>query len=105
MPVAADTVIYPNETFWWRIPGVVLDAGTNQEIVLTTAQSPTFTYLIYKDGQPQGSPAPVTASATSRGTWEVKVTAPAVAGVYELRATIITAAGRGEVRDTFTVTA
>ena len=102
MPILYDEDIYPQEDFWWRIPGVIADAGGGSESVVTGG---TVEYEVFRNGVSQGPKAPMTYSAARRGMWEVKVRAPTTAGTYELRATFVTAFGRGEVRDTFTVTA
>ena len=102
MPVLNDEPIYANEDFWWRIPGVIVDAGSGDEDVVTGG---TVEYELFRNGVSQGPAAPMTYSTAQRGMWEAKVRAPATAGTYELRATFALAAGVGEVRDTFTVTA
>jgi hypothetical protein len=97
--------VYPGESFWYTIPRAVVFDGTARQ-VLTPDNPPTtfFAQIVALEGA-QGNESPVNMAyvPARKGSWTARLTAPNDSGEYMVQAVALKSGGRGEWRDTFTV--
>jgi hypothetical protein len=97
--------IHPGETFIYTIPRAVIYDGTTREVLTNLNAPTTFIAQVIPVSGFSGNETPVDMeyNPTRRGTWQAQLTAPDDLGDFYVQAVALKSGGRGEWRDTFTV--